>query len=75
MIAVSIVSIQAESSIVTQAGTSGDKASTVTQADSSTSAEQQAEERPQAEQVFGTWPYRITLRVTRLYHYLVFICV
>ncbi|KAM4713519.1 ubiquitin-conjugating enzyme E2 J1 [Anableps anableps] len=44
------IKFKAESSIVTQAAASGSKASAVTQGDTSTSAEQQTEERPQAEQ-------------------------
>lgn len=53
MTVVSCVSVQAESSIIPQASTSGSKASTVTQGETSSSSEQQAEERPQAEQVGG----------------------
>ncbi|MEQ2238674.1 hypothetical protein ILYODFUR_035591, partial [Ilyodon furcidens] len=45
------IKFKAESSIVTQAGTSRDKALTVTQGDDATFAEQQTDERPQAEQV------------------------
>ncbi|XP_012710865.1 ubiquitin-conjugating enzyme E2 J1 [Fundulus heteroclitus] len=44
------IKFKAESSLVTQAGTSADKALTVTSGDSFTSAEQQTTERPHAEQ-------------------------
>ncbi|MEQ2183308.1 hypothetical protein GOODEAATRI_031466, partial [Goodea atripinnis] len=63
------IKFKAESSIVTQAGTSRDKALTVTQGDDATFAEQQTDERPQAEQVGGTLPCRITLRGTQLYFF------